>query len=822
MTLLLGKGDGTFSDPIAIAAFPGVFSVVTGDFNHDGKLDFAVTISQFDPSNPLSSDNSVVVFLGDGTGGFTSQSLIAVGSLPRGLAAGDFNGDGNLDLAASNFGDGTVTVLYGDGTGGFGNSQTVAVGDQPGQLTVADFDKDGFQDIAVKSSGDDQVTILFGRADGNLNPADARQLHLTVADGTTDPVAFPEGIVAGDFNGDGLADLATSNLRTGDISVFLNQGGGHFAAEQRFAISDSKNLAADNFSIVTGDFNGDGLADLAASNATTNNVSILLGDGSGKFKLADQSGGFAASPAPLLADFNGDGVPDSVTMDAAGRVLLRLGRPGEPGVFAPPIVVNSDSIAAGTPAADFALINDAQQHLLGILGRSGAGGSQNSQVTLYKFSNSGLPVIVGAPISLSGHYDRITAAKLNGDQRGDLVAINSTSGMLAKFVRSGQGFQAVGAPVVVANAPSSLVAANLGVGGIDSLIVADQATGALNVISGGATGSIANYRGSVDADGFDPSTGAVATPISFDGSSIAIVGNFNDLDDQFPDLAVIHGGTNSLDLLLGTQNGGFSDPQADQEIATGSHPIAVAAADFNGDHHLDLAVLNSGDNSISIFLGDGHDNFHRQLSAGGFPVSFRAGSLATSLSVADVNRDGNLDLLVGNQYGDVTILLGQGNGSFQPSTGIDRSMAIAVGDLDGDGQPDWIVSNRSGDRLVVQHDQQGVDLTQTGSDGLTAPAGVAVADLDGDGISDVVVADSGGNDVIVYLSSQQFVGQSFFAGTDPVDVQIADVDGAVSSIDGQKHLDLIVTNYDRTTFRFSLAPATLPMVEKTYSRPARG
>ena len=375
----------------------------------------------------------------------------------------------------------------------------------------------------------------------------------------------------------------------------------------------------------------------------------------------------------------------------------------------------------------------------------------------------------------------------------DLVAINSTTGMLAKFVRAGQGFQALGAPAVVANAPSSLVAAHLGVGGIDSLIVADQATGALSVIGGGGTGSIANYRGSTDANGFDPSPAAAATPISFDGSSIAIVGNFNDLVDQLPDLAVIHGGTNSLDLLLGTQNGGFADPQADQEIATGSHPIAVATADFNGDHHLDLAVLNGGDNSISIFLGDGHGNFHRQLGANGLPVSFSAGSLATSLSVADVNRDGNLDLLVGNQYGDVTILLGQGNGSFQPSTGIDRSMAIAVGNVNG--QPEWVVSNSSGDRLVVQHAQPDTGFTQSGGDGLMAPAGVAVADLDGDGIPDVVVADSGGNDVIVYLSSQQFVGQSFFAGTDPVDVQIADVDGAISPIDGQKHLDLIVTNY---------------------------
>jgi len=802
LTVLLGDGDGTFTlgDSIPVGNEP--FSVAVGDFKNDGHLDLAVTNE---------SDDTVMVFLGDGSGKhftLTSQGAMLVGSEPEALAVGDFNGDGNLDLATSNFGDGTVdgtvSVLFGDGTGGFSAPQTVAVGPQPGQLAVADFNGaksssgHDIQDIAVKSSTDNLVSILLGEekdGDDNDNFVNDNQhpLQLPVADNTQDPVYYPEGIVAGDFNGDGLPDLATANSRTNDVSVFMNLGNGQFAPEQRFAIGDSQSSGSDPFSIVTGDFNGDGNLDLATSNAGSNNVSVLLGDGHGNFALPDQFGSASSSTAPLLVDLNGDGTPDSVTMDSAGRVLLRLGRPGEPGVFAPPLVVNAVSIDLGTPAADFALFNDGAQHLLGILNRTDGQSSQKSVFTLYNFNKdsfnkAGTPQVVST-LPLDGYYDRIIAAKLNSDNRDDLVALDSANGMLAEFVRSGSGFVADGQPIHVANAPSDMLAANLGVDGVDSVLVADQSTGTVNVLGGAAGSSVVDYRGSTDAVGFDVASSPddVDTPLTFDGALVITVGNFNDLDDNVPDMVVVHRGTNTLSVLLGKKNGGFVNPQPNQEIQTGSQPIAVASGYFNGDKHLDLAVLEA-DGQVQIFLGDGHGNF--QLSG-----SYDVGNSPVGLAVYKVNADNKNDLMISDRSGDVVTLLGIGDGTFRPFTRVGQNMGLAVGSSAGGSNV--VVTNQSSDRVVVPGSQSQVSQR---SDGVNAPAAVRLTDnlgnpidLNGDGLPDMVVANSGGNNVLVYLGVRGGGFDlahplSFSVGTDPVDVEVADVNG-----DGLQ--DVIATNY---------------------------
>ena len=283
----------------------------------------------------------------------------------------------------------------------------------------------------------------------------------------------------------------------------------------------------------------------------------------------------------------------------------------------------------------------------------------------------------------------------------------------------------------------------------------------------------------------------------FDGAEAVATGDFN--EDGIPDAIVVHRGTNSFSLLLGTSDGGLVNPV---EFLAGSQPIAVQVADFNHDNHADLAVLNAGTHTVSIFLGDGHGHFTLK-------GNFDAGNAPTGLSVFDVTGDGNLDLMVGNSLGDVTTLPGNGDGTFQPFTRIDRSMSISVGDLDGDGKPDWVITDHTSDRLVVQNEQQAPGLTQTGSDGISAPAGVKVADLNGDGVPDMIVANSGSNQVLVYLGIKGANGKAtgqfappmaFFAGTDPVDVEVADVAGfhvdakTGKLVTGDGIMDLIVTN----------------------------
>jgi hypothetical protein len=176
---------------------------------------------------------------------------------------------------------------------------------------------------------------------------------------------------------------------------------------------------------------------------------------------------------------------------------------------------------------------------------------------------------------------------------------------------------------------------------------------------------------------------------------------------------------------------------------------------LNGDAHLDLAVLNEGSADLSIFLGDGRGSFTEKMArdAPGPAVRSGAGNLPTGLSVHDVNGDGRLDLLVGNEFGDLLTLLGNGDGTFQPYQRASRHVALAVADLNGDGRDDFIFGNEALDRVSVQYSQPGQAFARGREDGVLAPGQVQTADFNGDRRTDLVVVNSGANNVLVYLGT---------------------------------------------------------------------
>lgn len=263
-------------------------AVAAGDFNGDGNPDLAIV----DSGNQI-----VLVSLGNGDGTFTAVAATsATGIGPRAIAGGDLNNDGQLDIAVANSGDKTVTVLLGNGDGTFVPApQSPATGLGASAIAVADFNRDGRLDLAVVNSDSRTVTVLLGNGDGSFTLG-----AQSPATGTD-----PASIAVGDFNGDGIADFATESYDDNTVSLWLGNGDGSFTAALKspFSVSMPTGVAA-------GDLNADGKLDLAVSE-TNNQLTILVGDGSGSFTPVITPLSSATDRSSVsTGDFNVDGIAD--------------------------------------------------------------------------------------------------------------------------------------------------------------------------------------------------------------------------------------------------------------------------------------------------------------------------------------------------------------------------------------------------------------------------------------------------------------------------------------------------------------------------------
>ena len=213
---------------------------------------------------------------------FMAPADFAAGFNPHSVVIGDFDHDGNQDLAIANQGSGDVSILLGNGAGGFGAPTNFPAGPNPFSLAVGDFNGDGNQDLVTANSflpigagsimfGNlpaSTVSILFGNGISGFGPP------------TPIPVALfnaPGPVAVGDFNGDGRQDLAVGYVNAAVVSILLGDGAGGFGQITDFPVSGNP------ASVAVGDFNGDGHQDLATANPSTNDVSVLLGNGTGGF-----------------------------------------------------------------------------------------------------------------------------------------------------------------------------------------------------------------------------------------------------------------------------------------------------------------------------------------------------------------------------------------------------------------------------------------------------------------------------------------------------------------------------------------------------------
>jgi len=314
VSILIGQRLTPSTSPFGVAVNVPVgthpVAIASGDFQRDGILDLAVAIGD---------SNTVTVLRGQGPGTFAATGSWPVGNPPRALAVGDVDEDGIADLLVACGTSSRLSVLRGLGSAGTGNGTFAApvqitAGPGPARgIATGDWNGDGILDVALTDSAG--VAVLLGQGsaghgNGSFGAA------TTIAAG-----AGAQGVATGDFNHDGATDLAVACPAAGTVAILLGNGSGGFAAAVSYPVSGGPS------SIVAGDWNQDGITDLATSNSASTTIGLLFGQGSGGIGngtfAAAAYGSVGSTPRSVLSfEFDDDGRPDLAIVNGTASGLV--------------------------------------------------------------------------------------------------------------------------------------------------------------------------------------------------------------------------------------------------------------------------------------------------------------------------------------------------------------------------------------------------------------------------------------------------------------------------------------------------------------------
>lgn len=684
-----------FSDPITyLPELRGTQKGMTvGDFDQDGDVDIAVATSEGWSGE---SQGQLSLLLGQGDGTF-EQSPVSYPVGAADLTAGDFDDDGDLDLAlAQNYSyDDNVAVMMGHGDGTFELSEKQRIIGSPKSVMTDDINRDGILDLLIGhgsylhledyGNGPGGVSYLLGTATGSFQSP----VRLMSSEGS---------LSVGDINGDGVTDPAS-----------FGYAGDRSAAKVLVAAPDSPSyfewhstLTVENgpTAIELADVNADGTNDLVLTHRHASRVTLLHSNGDATFDVPQDYRVGRFPIATLPADFNADSITDLATVNESDISLL-LGR-GD-GTFTEEI-----RHAAGKQPAEHAQLDvnsDGQVDLL-----------------VVNHGSNDLSLMLGAADGTFQEDKRIPVGSgpvaiaiddLNGDDRSDFVVANSESNDVSVILSASNGGFEPTRHYAVGERPSEIALIDADLDGALDVAVAHEGS-SLFLLHNQGDGQLASGQ---PAYLFDQATivhSVKAADVNGDGVTDLVVGADNDaifmlvyvpfgeswrdvLIDRTPYRSqpriVDYDGDGLLDILndegnlylyRGNGEGSFANRRFVQSLSF--HWVEPVFTDLNSDNLLD--VLQASGDQIGVRWGTGPGEFAQW-------EKYSGGIDASSASAADVNGDGHSDIIITNRSsGDISVVFGTGDGMFATPTrfltGSDNTMHALMDDLNLDGHPDIV------------------------------------------------------------------------------------------------------------------------------------
>jgi uncharacterized protein (DUF2141 family) len=568
---LEGKGDGTFSNGHAITVGKGPNNVIAADVNGDKHIDLVTTNS---------GNDTISVALGQGDGTFKAAKSYMTSTTPDALALADVNGDGIRDAIVGSGEKAVVSVLLGNADGSFKPKTDYDTASYVSAVAAADLDGDGNRDIIAanvdlpnhaKNPKANTISVLRNNGTGGFETHKEYPTERS-----------PIGLVTGKLNADANNDVAVVNQSDNGIAVLLGNGDATFQTKSDYATGHEPG------DVLIADLDGDGKLDVATANTATpakpgRSISVLKGDGKGKFgKHAD----FITGKTPnsiATADFNGDHSPDLVTADSQANAVSVLLNHGD-GTFPThtKVSVGKDPVMAVTTDAKGDAIDLNNDNLSDIV----VVNEHSNNLSVLLDDDHGNFTKTSSDYATGSDPVAVAVGDVNGDGTLDAVTANHGGKSFSVLLGDGHGNFPSHTDVSLPSGAYSIALADLnGDGKLDVAVTIDPTSTApagLQVYLGNGDGKFT--KGAFQATGAGPRS-LHLIDVNGDGKLDAVVANSLNAP--------------TLSVLLGKGDGTFG---AEVDYLAGVNVDAVAVADVDGDSNPDLVSANFGADSISVLL----------------------------------------------------------------------------------------------------------------------------------------------------------------------------------------------------------------------------